>query len=222
MLCRLKKHKVYEVSAKSVMDTKSVTWNAQFVATSIEFKDNTLFAVHEGVDGEEDFIKRFSLRDGKEVFSCSYGDVKVAIPNVKDKRFIGFTSQKAATGPVQQMKMENLLGVIRYGSSASAVNSYKVMLRRSNVAAKVPTYTPDMILVPANESTTAIEDGKSIVLMKADEHYQKADVKDFSVKFTFYYGDDNEAAEILIPVVNDQLTLTGAKYDREIFALEPF
>ncbi len=214
--------KVYEITAKSVMDTKAVEWSAQFVATDIQFKDNTLLAVHEGTDAEEDLLKRFSLLDGKDVFGSSYGEVKVAIPNVKDKRFIGFTSQKAATNPIKELNVENLLGIIKYGSSKVAGSAYKVLLKRSAVVAKIPTYTPDIVLVAANENTTVIEDGKSVILMKADEHYQKADVKDFSVKLTFYYGDDNEATEIIIPVANDELNEKAAKYDKEIFDIQPF
>ena len=216
------KNKVYEITAKSVMDTKNVEWSALFVGTDIQFKDNSLLATHEGAEGEEDFLKRFSLLDGKEVFSSSYGEVKVSVPNVKDKRFIGFTSKKATTNPIKELNTENLLGVVRYGSSTAAVNAFKIILKRSAVATKIPDYTPDMVLVSANENTTVIEDGKSIILMKADEHYQKADVKDFSVKITIYYGDDNEATEIIIPVVNDQLTLQGAKYDKEIFDIQAF
>ncbi len=216
------KDKVYEISAKSVMDTKTVEWNAQFIATDIQFKDNTLLAVHEGTASEEDLLKRFSLLDGKEVFGSSYGEVKLAIPNVKDKRFIGFTSQKAVTNPIKELNIENLLGVIKYGSSTSAGNAFKVILKRSAIATKIPTYTPDIFLVAANENTTVIEDGKSVILMKTDEHYQKADVKDFFVKLTFYYGDDNEATEIIIPITNDELNLKSAKYDKDIFDIQPY
>ncbi len=220
----INKDKVYEVSAKSVMDTKNnVSWKVQFVATDLQFNGNTMLAVHEAGDNEEDFLKRFGLLDGKEVFSSSYGEVKVAIPNVKDKRFIGYTSQKAASAPLKELNEENLLGVIRYGSSMTAGNAAKVKLKRSKVTAKIPLTTPDIILVPSStNTTTAIEDGKSLILMKADEHYQPADVKDFSVKLTFYYGDDNEATYIIIPVVDDKLDLVHAQYDKDIFELTAF
>ena len=216
------KKKMYEIEAKSVMDTKSISWSTDFVATDIQFKDNTLFAIYEGAEGEEDLLKRFSLLDGKEVFSSSYGEVKVAIPNVKDKRFIGYTSQKATTNPLKELNTENLLGVMRYGSSTAAVNACKIILKRSIVAAKIPLYTPDIILVAANSNTTAIEDGKSIILMKADEHYKKIDVKDFAVKLTYYYGDDNESTEISIPVVNDELDLAHAIFDKQLFEVVVF
>lgn len=218
----INKDKVYEINAKSVMDTKTIDWSTQFVATDLQFKDNTLLAIHEGKEGEEDFLKRFSLLDGKEVFSCSYGEVKVAIPNVKEKHFIGYTSQKATTNPLKDLNSENLLGIIRYGSSTGAINAFKLILNRSKVSNKIPSYTPDIVVVALNENTTVIEDGKSVILMKADEHYQKADVKDFAVKLTFYYGDDNESTEIIIPVSNDQLNLSSAKYDKEIFDIHSF
>lgn len=213
------KDKVYEITAHSVMDTKAVDWTTQFVATELLIKDNSLLAIHEGTDGEEDLLTRFSLLDGKEVFGCSYGELKVAVPNVKQKRFIGFTSQKAITHPVQGLKEENLFGLVRMGSGNAAINTLKVKLKRSAVADKIPAYTPDMVLVPANANTTAIEDGKSLILMKADEHFTSKDVTDFAVKFTFFYGDDNEATDIIIPIVNDRLDLSKAKFDKDIFEI---
>jgi hypothetical protein len=218
----LNKDKVFEISARSLMDTKAINWDAKFVATDVQYKDNTLLAVHESPDNEEDFLRRFSLLDGKEVFSCSYGELKVSIPNVKDKRFIGFTSRKAVSQPIQALNDENLIGLIRYGSSTQAGNIFRVKLKRSKVAAKIPTSTPDMVLVPADASTTAIDDGKNLILMKADEHYQPSDVTNFSVKMTFYYGDDNETTTISIPVVNDKLDLSQAKYDKDIFDITDF
>jgi hypothetical protein len=212
--------KVYEVSAKSIMDTKQINWQTQFVATGIEFKDNTLLATYLGGDNEDDMLTRYSLLDGKEVFGSSYGEAKVAIPNVKDKRFVGYTSRRAVGNPIGSMGVENLLGVIRYGSSTGAINAFNVLLKRSPVSSKIPNTTPDMVLVGENSNTAVIEDGKSIILMKSDEHYHKSDVKEFSVKFTIYYGDDNEATEIMIPINNDQLNLSGAKYDKEIFDIQ--
>jgi hypothetical protein len=218
----LNKDKVYEISAKSLMDTKAVNWDAKFVATDLQYKDNSLLAIHEGSDNGEDFLRRFSLLDGKEVFSCSYGELKVSIPNVKDKRFIGFTSRKAVSQPIQALNDENLIGLIRYGSSTEAGNIFRVKLKRSKVASKIPSSTPDMVLVPVDANTTAIEDGKSLILMKADEHYQPSDVTDFLVKMTFYYGDDNETTTVTIPVVNDKLDLSQAKYDKDIFDITNF
>lgn len=211
------KDNVYEISARSVTDTRAVNWDAKFVATDLQFKDNTMFALREGGENEEDFIKRFNLLDGKEIFSCSYGDVKISIPNVKDKRFIGFTSRKAVAQPLKDLNDANIIGVIRYSTSTEEHNAFKVELKRTKIAGKMPLSTPDMVLVPSNSNTSAIEDGKSLIMMKADEHYQASDIKDFAVKFTFYYGDDNEATDITIPVVNDKLDISQAKYDKDIF-----
>lgn len=211
------KHKVYNISAKSVMDTKDVHWDATFVATEIRFQDNTLLATHEGADSEEDYLKRFSLRDGKEVFSCSYGDMKVAIPNVRDKRFIGYTSKSAASQPIQELKQENLLAIISYGSSEKQVRILKLKLKRSGV--EIPSYTPEMVLIPANTNTSVIDDGKTAIMMRADEHYKPADVTGFSAQYTFYFGPDNESTVLTIPVKNDNLDLAGAKYDHDIFEL---
>lgn len=211
--------KVYEISAKSVMDQKPVNWDAKFVATDLQFKDNTMVATHEGGDNEEDFITRFALGSGKEVFSGSYGELKIAVPNVKSKQFIGYTSQKAVTNPLKALNQENLLGVIRYGSSTEPFNAITVKLKRSKVTGKVSTSTPDMVFLSGNSNTTVIEDGKSVILMKADEHFKPADVKDFALKLTFYYGDDNEATEIIIPIINERLDVTQAKYDKDLFEL---
>jgi hypothetical protein len=162
------------------------------------------------------------LLDGKEVFSCSYGELKVVIPNVKDKRFIGYTSQKSVEQPLKKLNEENLLGVIRYGSSILAGNAVKVKLKRSKVAEKIPLTTPDMVFVASNDNVTVIDDGKSVGLMKADEHYQPADVKDFAVKLTFYYGDDNESTNIIIPIADDKLDVAHAQYDKDIFEVVGF
>ncbi len=212
------KEKVYEISGQTVLDTKTISWQTQFVATQIEFKDNTILATKEGNDTEEDFIKRFSLLTGKEIFSCSYGGLKVAIPNVRQKRFIGFTSRKATTNPLAELKEENLLGTLTYASENSTA-TLQFKLKRNNVTAKIPTSTPDMVLVPLNTNTTAIEDGKTIVMMQLDEHYSPADISDFCVKLTIYYGDDNEATDIIIPVKHDKFDVSSAKYDRDIFEI---
>jgi hypothetical protein len=211
------KDKVYEIEAKNVLDTKDVKWKAQFVATEMSMRDNTVLAVHEGNDTEEDFLTRFSLLDGKEIFSCSYGELKAIVPNVRNKRFIGFTSKKATSEPVQNLQQENLLGIVRYSDGTKEVNALKVMLKRSGVSAKIPQYTPDMVLVPSSANATAIEEGKSIIMMKADEHYTPKDLTGFSVQLTFYYGDDNESTIILIPVADDRLDFAHAKFDKDIF-----
>ncbi len=217
----INKDKVYEIDAKSILDSKNVQWQSQFVATDIEFKDNTLLAIHEGTDTEEDLLTRFSMLDGKEIFSCSYGELKAVVPNVREKRFIGYTSQKAATEPIQNTKEENLLGIVRYSTGTKSVNALKITLKRSGVAAKIPLYTPDMVLVPATEGVTAIEEGKSIIMMKADEHYTSKDVGGFALTLTYYYGDDNESTIISVPVVNDQFDLAHAKFDKDIFDITP-
>ncbi|MES2620842.1 MAG: hypothetical protein V4615_08315, partial [Bacteroidota bacterium] len=74
-----------------------------------------------------------------------------------------------------------------------------------------------MVLVPTAEGTTPIEEGKSIIMMKADENYTSKDLAGFAVQLTFYYGDDNESTTILIPVVDDKLDIANAKFDKDIF-----
>lgn len=215
----INKHKVYRITANSIMDTKDVHWETEFVATELQFKDNTMLAIHEGVDNEEDYLKRFSLRDGVEVFSCSYGDLKVAIPNVRDKRFIGYTSKAAATKPVQERKEENLLALLKYSTSEKLITTLKIKLKRSATAAKIPDYTPEMQLIAFNNNTSVIEDGKMAILLKAGERFSSHDIKDFSVQLTFYFGFDNESTVISIPVINDDFDLNRAVYDKDIFEI---
>ncbi len=216
------KNKVYQISAKSVMDTKEIKWDAQLVATDINLKDNsnTLLAVHEGTGEEEDLISRFSLLTGKEIFNCSYGDLRVSIPNVKDKRFLGYISRNAVGNPIKEKGEENLIGIINYSTSQRAVSSAKILLKRSGLSSAIPAYTPEMILVASNANVSTIEDGKMAILMKADEKFQPTDVKDFALKLTFYYGTDNEYTEISIPVENDLLQLSKAQYDSDIFIIQ--
>ncbi|MBK7147898.1 MAG: hypothetical protein IPH78_03530 [Bacteroidetes bacterium] len=216
------KDKVYQISAKSVMDTKEIKWDVQLVATDINLKDNsnTLLAVHEGAGEEEDLISRFSLLTGKEVFNCSYGDLRVSIPNVKDKRFLGYVSRNAVGNPIKEKGLENLIGIINYSTSRNAVSSAKILLKRSGLSSAIPAYTPEMTLVPVNANVSIIEDGKMAILMKADEKYKPSDINDFALKLTYYYGTDNEYTDIIIPVENDQLQVTKAQYDSDIFTIQ--
>lgn len=209
------KHKVYEVTAKSLLDNEYISWNATLSGTELQVKENTLLLVHEGSDSEEDFLTRYNLQDGKRIFGCTYSDLKISIPNVREKRFIGYTSQRAAGDAFT--KTENLLGVVEYAKGSAAIGKLNIYLNRSAVAGKIPIYTPEMVLVPANTNSNAIEDGKQLILMKADENYTASDVKDFALQLTFYFGDDNESTVISIPVKNDNLDLTAAKYDKQIF-----
>ena len=210
-------HKVYEISAKSVMDNKDISWNTQLVATDLQFGENTMLAIMDGSDNEEDYMTRYNLLDGKEVFSDSYGELKVSISNSKDKRFIGFVSRKAASSPLKQLNEENVLGEIRYSSGTKAISTLRLILKRSAVASKIPSSTPDMTLVPVSDNTTAIEDGKTIIIKPGEG--QQVSVTGFALKMTFYYGDDNEATEITIPVAGDALDPLHAMYDKEIFDL---
>lgn len=207
--------KVFEINAKSVLDNEKIEWNTTLTGTDMQVKDNTLYLVHEGGDGEEDLITRYNLQTGERVFGSTYSDLKIAIPNVREKRFIGYTSQRAAGGGFK--KEENLLGYIEYGKGSAAISKLKVKLQRSGVADKIPNYTPEMVLVAANTNSSVVEDGKQLILMKADEKYTSADVKDFALQLTYYFGDDNENTTISIPVKDDKLNLAGAIYDKQIF-----
>ncbi len=215
------KDKVYQISAQSVMDTKPINWQAQFVATDIQLKDktNTIEAIHEGTGEEEDLIRRFSLQSGKEIFSCSYGDMKVSIPNLRERRFVGFTSRNAVTNPVKNTGGENAMAFITYSSSSASISKLVLKLKRGAVAGKIPSYTPEMTFVAGNENSNVVEDGKGLLMMKLDENYKPTDLTNFSVQFTVYYGDDNESTTITIPVVNDKFDVSAAKYDKDIFEL---
>lgn len=213
------KSKVFEISARNITGGREIHWNNSFVATDLQFNNNTMLASFEGDNDQEDYFKRYNLFDGKEIFSCSQGELTVKIPNSRDRRFIGFISRKAASNPLKDYNTENLAGVIRYSSNLKAINTLLLKLKRSKVAAKISSSTPDMILEPLNDNSSALEDGKVLVLMRADEHYQPSDVKEFAVKLTFYYGDDNETTTIVIPVTGDNLDVSNAKYDRDIFEL---
>jgi hypothetical protein len=216
------KDKVYEITAKSVLDSKSINWSVSFVATDISFKDNTVIATKEGADNENDYIKRYSLLDGKEVFSCSYADLEVKIPNVINKFFVGYTSKKAASNPLASLNDENLVGVVRLGSREAPIDSFKVKLKRSKLADKLLNSVPDLLLVAGNETTTAIDDGRTIILMHANAQTQAKDVQGFGVKFTYYYGDDNETINIFVPVVAGKYDLAHATYDKDVFELSSF
>lgn len=216
------KDKVYEITARSVMDTRPINWQTSFVATEISFKDNTILAIKEGTDEEQDFIKRYSLLNGSEVFSCSFADLEAKIPNVINKFFVGYTSKKAASNPLAALHEENLIGLLRLGSSTGAIDSVKVKLKRSKLTDKLLNSVPDLTLEASNENTRAIDDGHTIILMHTDKNYQNKDATDFGIKFTYYYGDDNETTFILVPVVNGKLDVAHAKYDKDIFEVAGF
>lgn len=215
------KDKVYKVEAKSILDTKSIEWETQFVATDINLKDksNTLFAIHEGDEQHEDLLMRFSLLDGKEVLRGSYSEMKVYVPNSKDKRFAGFVSRKTITSPVQKQNTENLIAIITWSSTTKKLQEVKLSLKRSAVSQLVPEYTPEMQLQPMDNAVAPIDDNKGLILMKAGEDFKSNDVKGFYVVYTFYIGEDNEQTSIRIPVENDRLAITKAQYDKDIFVL---
>lgn len=209
------KDKVYEVEAHNLPDNEPINWKATLSGTELQVKDNTLLLVHEGGDNEEDYISRYNLQTGERVFSSTYGDLRIAIPNVREKRFMGYTSQRAAGGAFK--KEENLLGYIEYGKGTAPISKLKLFLNRSAVADKMPNYTPEMVFVATNGNNSVVDDGKQLILMKADEKYTAADVKDFALQLTFYFGDDNEATVITIPIKDDKVDLASATYDKQIF-----
>lgn len=209
------KDKVYEVEAHNLPDNEPVNWNATLTGTDLQVKDNTLLLVHEGGDNEEDYITRYNLQTGGRVFGSTYSDLRIAIPNVREKRFMGYTSQRAAGNAFK--KEENLLGYIEYGKGTAPISQLKVYLKRSGVADKIPNYTPEMVFISPSGSNSIVDDGKQLILMKADEKYTAADVKDFALQLTFYFGDDNESTVITIPVKDDKIDLAAATYDKQIF-----
>ena len=216
------KDKVFEITARSVSAGKNISWQISFVATDISFADNTLLTVKEGADTDHEFFRRFSLENGNEVFSCSFSDLEVKIPNVPNKYFIGYTSKRAASDPLGQLKQENLLGVVRFGSSLAAIDSFTVKLKRSKVADKLRDAVPGLLMVSNNESAMVIEDGRTIALIKLGANYTDKDIDGFGAKFTYYYGDDNESTDIFVPVVNGRFDMTHAKYDKDIFEIGGF
>ena len=143
------------------------------------------------------------------------------MPNVISKFFIGYTSKKAASGPLALLKDENLLGVVRVGSSDAAIDSFKIKLKRSKMADKLLASVPDLILASTGDNTTAIDDGRSLIL-KGDSRYQVKDVQGFGVKFTYYYGDDNETINIFVPVDKGKFDIDHATYDKDIFEISNF
>ena len=209
------KDKVYEIEAHNLPDNEPISWKATLPGTELQVKDNTLLLVHEGGDNEEDYITRYNLQTGERVFGSTYGDLRIAIPNVREKRFMGYTSQRAAGAAFKQE--ENLLGYIEYGKGTAPISKLKVYLKRSGVADKIPNYTPEMVFVSPGGTNSVMDDGKQVILMKADEKYTAADVNDFALQLTFYFGDDNESTVVTIPVKNDKVDLAAATYDKQIF-----
>jgi hypothetical protein len=213
------KHKLYKISATSIGDRPTVLWNNEFMATDIQFKDNTLFAIHEGGSGEEDYITRYSLFTGKEIFSASYADLVVKIPNVRERRFFGYTSKVAAGNPLKGAG-ENVIGILNYSSGDGVISSVKLKLKRSPISAQIPAYTPEIVFASAASDISVMEDGKVLGLMKADEKYTEQSLSGFNMEITFYYGEDNEATKIILPVNNDKIDVSAAVYDKDLFELE--
>lgn len=213
------KHKLYKISASSIGDRSSINWNAEFMATEVMFKDNTLFAIHEGGSEEEDYITRYSLFTGKEIFSASYSDLMVKIPNIRERRFFGYTSKLAAGNPLKQSG-ENVIGLLKYASEDGVISNIKLKLKRSEVSSKIPWYTPETVFTSAANDISVMEDGKVLGLMKADENYTAESLSGFNIQITFYYGDDNESTKIVLPVKNDKIDLNAAVYDKDLFELE--
>ncbi|MCS6935741.1 MAG: hypothetical protein NZM35_11435, partial [Chitinophagales bacterium] len=215
------RNKVYQLTANSLPGSKNISWQLKALGTHLTLNDktNTLLVVHEGDGTEEDLIMRYSMLTGEEVFRCSYNDMKVSIPNSRDRRFIGFLSRETVTNPLKSLNEENLLGLIYYSSNFKRIATLKLKLKRSSVANRISARCPEMVLAPADNNSVTIEDGKGIILMKSGKNYTSKDIGNFSIKFTYYIGDDNEESSITIPVVNDKPDWKNATYDRDIFEL---
>lgn len=206
-----------DITESSISDP---SYEINVKASEIEFRDNTILFTRIGETNEEDYISRYGLISGKEVFNCSYGGMYVGIPNVKDKRFVGYTSLIAAGKPLDDKHITNLLATINYSSSTQAISTAYLKLKRSTYAESIARYTPEMILNASNPKNAMVDDGKGLILMGADENYKPADVYGFEAVFTFYFGDDNESTQVIIPVENDKLAIEKARYDKNIFELD--
>jgi hypothetical protein len=213
--------KIYTIVTRDITHSSisDASYEINFKANELEFKDNTILATRSGSNTEEDYISRYNLFSGAKVFDCSYGSLNVGIPNVKDKRFIGYTSRAATGNPLKQSIEGNLMAVINYSSSEKAISSFKLKLKRSPIADKLPAYTPEMLWVSTNGKNAVVDDGKVLILMGADEKYTAKDVSGFSAVFTFFIGEDNETTKIVIPVIDDKLALSKATFDKDLFEL---
>lgn len=213
--------KIYTIVTRDITHSSisEPSYEISFKANEIELKENTIIATRSGSNTEEDCISRYNIFTGEKVFECSYGSLNVGIPNVKDKRFIGYTSRATTGNPLSQVQEENVMAMISYSSSERAITSVKLKLKRSPIADKLPTYTPEMMLVSTNQRNAVVEDGKAIILMGADEKYTAKDVAGFSAVFTFYIGEDNETSQVVIPVIDDKLAVSKASFDKDLFEL---
>lgn len=198
---------------------QKVAWDLSLPVDALQYQDGYLLGTRHGSEDLEDAYIMINPTNGNEVMRYTSQFIDALIPNIKDRRFVGFFSLKTTKELIENNK-EGQLGIITYASNRRKIDTYRVLVKNADIFKMIPPYTPDMIFLTNMDVYRQIEDGRRLALMNLTEDYKPEDIGNFSAQFTFYKGDDMTPLTISIPVTKDRLDVDHATYDKSIFTLE--
>jgi hypothetical protein len=211
------KEKAFYVEARS-LDGGKTLWTQSFKATEIELAGNLMFARLEGFFDEEDYVRVFSLPNGKEFLDYSYDKAQILFPGNKDKRIVGYVSQKTAGTPLKKIEEENLLGVVQLASGDALLDRVFIKIKRSNYSDRVPRYVPEIVFDSQAKGANIVDGGKTVIMM-GEGSSKSAKADNVSLNLVYYIGDDLESTTLSIPIKNDRFMVENARFDSGIFEL---
>lgn len=195
-------------------------WNSDIRGSSIGFNFYTLMLQKSGE--LEDTYECYSLESGERLMSFTYDHLELIVPNVLDKRLLGFLSRNGQGAGMQAFENDpQLYGIITYCSNRERIDQLALRVRDEATLEKILEYSPDMVWYSERDGDKLIRNDKRLLLWELDENYGTEDLGGMSVRFTVWVGDYSNQLAFDIPLVEDRLDLSAATYDTGIFELVP-
>ncbi|NNC94122.1 MAG: hypothetical protein HKN92_01075 [Chitinophagales bacterium] len=209
----LHKQSVYDIQVLGPENNEM--WNANISAHEIEIERDLLIAQFFGDDSHEDTYEYYNLSNGEKLIDFTSIPMTISIPNSTDKRFIGVLSRNSNKENLANDK----LGVLTFASNNRKIDRIDILAANKEIAEQITRYTPDMSFVLEDSSNRIIDGGRGLILWNADKDYTTDMIGGFKIKL-YFFTEENEVHEILIPVKNDEIQFTGIVYDKEYFKLK--
>lgn len=209
---------VYNIKARS-LESGDILWNESLEAQEMEINSREIRTIQITEGTDEDRITLYSLETGKKITGFCYGGLEVMIPNTPARRYVGYTSLECAGHPLEEEQDGSLLGKLSFASHHKLIQELKIQVNRSAISSALPRRTPELRLVHMEGKNASIQEGQGLILTSAGKDYTSRDISDFSIRLTYYYGEQGASTIIEIPVENDRMDINRANYDRTFFRL---